>query len=1468
MDERSGRRHLIATGVTAGLDESGDRIVESVAVMADLLVGEFGYDRVPGLGIDPTKDEMEKGVRDFCGRCAPDDLLVIYHTGHGDFVSGRHRLWMGDATGDRLIGTIPTADLVEAALLDTELRSLLLIIDVCFAGRGGAQSLVAGMEASSRSTDKSLTVLTAAHPLEQIRAGDFAALFTEAVHHQATAGHEPRYLTPEALAEYMKSSPNRKTWQTISCSTLFGSAQNQRFFVNPRYDPRLHGFDVLSQLIIAERTAREEDLRSHFLPRARGVDVPTEVAWRFVGRHAALGELTRWLSDAAAGTLRVVTGDPGSGKSAVLARLAVLSEPEWRSTVPLDGVPDETVPAAGSIGVAVHARGKTAGQILAALAAAAEANASTPGELLRTVRQGGGLAAIIDAVDETVDPEHVVSWLLQPLIRGAEAAGLRLVLGTRKHLVHRLGPPEQTLDLDAPEYADRPSLRRYASRCLRESTPDSPFRDLPGEVVEPVAAAVAAAAGRSFLVALIVSRTLAAGDRIPDAADPAWRASLPGTAADAMQQDLETRLGAEAERARELLRPLAYAHGAGLPWAGTWAPLASELSGKLHTDEDIVWLMRNAGAYVIEALEEGSSVYRLYHLSMAEYLRTGQSNGDVHAAFVTYLEGRVPDLAPGHRDWTRAPAYTRAHLATHARAAGAFGRFVTDGLYLAMAGPAAVIAALPALTGAAEAAAAAVYQRTLHLMRGATVAERLSYLELWGLRLGADALVAHVRGCPVTRPWSTDWGQWPLEHPHRVLPGHKAAISSVTVPALEPPTAITVGRDGALCVWDLKTAEPLVVRDLGGASLLSVRTVVPPDGPGLVAVLGADLKLHRMDVGTWTPRETIAAAPWPRRAAARLSDPSPVLMCGRLADGRLAAFVGGKGCPAAVWDLRSGERLSVLRGAGPFWTPVAFAETRDRRPVLLMRRSTGPQAAFQYWDVTTGRSLIPVAGRTTGSATFHAADAVYFRDAAERPVAVIGFGRRVRCWDLVRGGEIYSADGLLPGAGTAEIQAVTKRVHEIVARRYPDAEPVVGKRERPGELAIDRVTDGTAGRCGINGVYTDDDGQVLRIDLTVNGSEPEITLSGHTARIAEVAAAAVHDRTVMVTVSADGSARLWDLDAIARLAPGERLGRSSSPVYRVAVGGLPGGDRVLLTLGAAGVILWDARLGTVRAELAGPGASGSSAVTLVDDGTGRLSAAAFGAHGVAGVWDAETGEPMGAAGIHPLGWTIGTAALKRDDGTVALVTTGHGDFSLAWELPAWSLRKVLRGHAGWSADVDCGRDHRGRPIAVTAGTDGRVCVWNLTTFRGPRRLRSFRRWRSLAGRTSLHALAVRLLTGVFPARMAALLLADGGVQIIDLGTGRFTGGVRADAAHLATAALTDGRSVIVTATDRGLVTAWEVSVRSIGRRPAVRLEPAARIDLEVPLNSVELEPDGLLVVGTAHGISCLRLPLEPDPAPR
>ncbi len=73
----------------------------------------------------------------------------------------------------------------------------------------------------------------------------------------------------------------------------------------------------------------EAAIRTHFEPSARGVTHAGERGDYFVGRDAALRELVGWLTaDERIGALAIVTGAPGSGKSAVLgsARDAITRE--------------------------------------------------------------------------------------------------------------------------------------------------------------------------------------------------------------------------------------------------------------------------------------------------------------------------------------------------------------------------------------------------------------------------------------------------------------------------------------------------------------------------------------------------------------------------------------------------------------------------------------------------------------------------------------------------------------------------------------------------------------------------------------------------------------------------------------------------------------------------------------------------------------------------------------------------------------------------------------------------------------------------------------------------------------------------------------------------------------------------------------------------------------------------------------
>ncbi|MFI6115546.1 caspase family protein, partial [Kitasatospora sp. NPDC051164] len=967
-DEQDGgqgpRRFLIAAAVAdypknrewnrPGLVEARERVV-------DVFTNRLGYHLHDPLPLSPTRQQLTDALRAFClsPQRQEDDLLAVYLSCHGEVLDdgGEHVLLTSDTDPEDLTYTaLPTAELTRAMLRGTRIRRVLLLLDACYVGQGGNQMAAAALErlgeSWGRSSGSGLVVVSSAQPHQQAVAGLFPELLEAAVSGLSVAGYGPDTLSVNAVVQHINNSPDLPQYQRIGLAMVGLDGEPPAFFPNPRHDIRLNEVDLALQQAAAfdeQDRRRETEFTSRLLVRAMGFYGEAEPpAWWFSGRHTALHDLAAWLNtptDSDESVCRVVTAAPGSGKTAVLGLVAALAHPERHRTVPLDalGLPQGLL-TPGVVDAAVYAQRLTDTDVLDALCAAARVHAGTVGELLdaldRQQRQRP-LTVLIDALDEAATPASLCTTILRPLTEHSRGR-IRLLLGTRPYLLPRLGTdPAHIIDLDSPRYADPKALTLYAARTLLQAHRTSPYRDHPA-AVRPVAWAVAHAASHSFLIARITASTLAATPTIPDPSDRAWRAGLPRHAGDAMRHDLHQRLGPHAQRATDLLRPLAYAQGQGLPWEDIWAPLATEISGRPYTDNDLLWLRREAGSYVVEATEHDRSAYRLYHEAMAEHLRENTDQQAVHTAYTRVLTDHVPYRADGTRNWSRAHPYTLNHLAHHAASAGLLDQVLADSEYLVHAAPRGLTPYLHHAHDDTARLAAAVYRTGLHLHRDATPHLRRQTLVLDAVRAGAHDLHRDLSRLIPPGHWTPLWASGSTFHPalRDTLTGHTNTVRAVAGTAFDGRPIAVTGSADTVRVWDLATGRPA----------------------------GQPLTVDTGEV--WGVACTVL-------------------------DGRPVAVTTGTYGMVRVWDLATGQPLSQPLTGHTYRVGAVACTALDGRPIAV----TGSADTVRVWDLATGR---PAGQPLTGHTGQVWAVACTVLDA--RPVAVTtGTYGMVRVWDLATG---------------------------------------------------------------------------------------------------------------------------------------------------------------------------------------------------------------------------------------------------------------------------------------------------------------------------------------------------------------------------------------------------------------------------------------------------------------------------------
>ncbi len=265
--------------------------------------------------------------------------------------------------------------------------------------------------------------------------------------------------------------------------------------------------------------AEPGEARSLFTRRACGQRSAARGGDLFHGRTVALDRIRAWLTaDEPPGQALVITGQPGAGKSAVLARAALSVEAGH-----------------GGPGLAFHARAATIGDFLTALADLTGIDTpASADELVTSLADLPGqspVPVVLDALDEAASDRDrrqitealaelaVLPWPRVAVATRPLAAGDPLAPGG---LLASLGvatfDDDNVIDLDSDTYFDLDALRQFAAALLAQDGMDHPgppgaawtqYRARRG-VCNRLAAVIAERAGRNFLVAAMAAVPLSA----------------------------------------------------------------------------------------------------------------------------------------------------------------------------------------------------------------------------------------------------------------------------------------------------------------------------------------------------------------------------------------------------------------------------------------------------------------------------------------------------------------------------------------------------------------------------------------------------------------------------------------------------------------------------------------------------------------------------------------------------------------------------------------------------------------------------------------------------------------------------------------------------------------------------------------------------------------------------------------------
>jgi WD40 repeat protein len=1107
-------------------------------------------------------------------------------------------------------------------------------------------------------------------------------------------------------------------------------------------------------------------LPTHWDPRARGLELGSERGWYFTGRTRVMRELVGWLKDSpqAHTRARVVIGRMGSGKSAVLARLVTLSDPQYRrrSGFPSESTDESTRPPDNAIDIAVHANGKTLEQLVEVIADAADVTADDPKLLVDKLRRRAPVTIVIDSINEAEQPHKIARELLRPLAKFGPDAGVRLLVAAPRELLGALGSQMKVIDLDDPANIERDDISRYVEQILlgKDSRQQTMYRQDPA-LASKVAAAVADRAYPSFLIAQLAARSLVDRREVIDTVVPGWD-DFPQTVDDAMD-DYLSRFddGAERRRVCQFLGALAWAEGQGLPSETIWPTVAGALAGTSFTNDDVEWLLDRAAGFIVDTHAEGGPTYRLFHAALAVYLQ--RSDTGTHPR--PWIQNRITEallrtvpVEDGRKDWQAAHPYVKAHLAAHAMAAAEDPQYdlldtiLTDPGFLLAADPRRVLRAVPKALDKPARLAARAFSLNFDYLRTKPPAEWSAYLEFAARRSGAQDLATRIEEEQSDRPWAVRWIKGRTEPANYVAAHHDDSVSALAMGMLEDsPVVVSAGDEGQVRVSDLVGAELVYEPLMGDSHSVYALAVGVLDGQSIIVSGGEQFiirfwnlstgesigeeiavngTVHALAIGTRRGRPVVVAGisdntvgVWDLGTHERVlpqligHERRVYAVATGIVDGRPIIASGGQDKTVRLWDLETGTLMATLEDPTDSVNAVAVGAIGEQNVVI----SGDDGSTILVWDlaaIAAGRAPKPRSLRSWHSA---AVNAVGIGTLNWGPIIVSGSSDgMVQIWDPDTGGAIgQPLKQALPIRALALGHAEGRRVivfggEDRTVRVWnpptgtPISEPSTGEEDAVNTVAVG-VFDGE--QVAVSGA---EDGSIGLWDLET-GQQAELQVHKHRAAVNAVTINTLDGHTVLASGGQDHTIRVYDLTV------GEP--KTWSPielkdaVNAVTLGHHPDGRPVLVSGGADDMIrVWDLATGAPVGRPFADHTAPVNAVALVRLG-GEVAVVSGSDDGTVLIWDLAKGTPIGlpltsdAHKIHAL--TVGTL-----DGQQIVAAGGTHSLVNIWTLATRAPLGPLAGHEGPVNTLAIG-GLEGRTALAAGDSTGTVRVWDLNDRREP-----------------------------------------------------------------------------------------------------------------------------------------------------